>query len=731
MATSSFNDASVSLRAAILHLQAQYACGSLAGYTAALFADVHRPTRYSKVRLNALRKCPTRRLTPYRLLGTASSLLTTLNNPLNVTLLTSQLLSAPAIWTQPEGLRTCMRCMSVFHGAAQALVRHDLASHDKSPDQDFIRLQLERTLPKHDWIRAIANGADEHSPRWRHVLVLGGLLLGFGPSEEENLSRHMRTTLEEGLVSAINQALPELTEEDHFGQETITLVLNHCFPIISDTERSQLDYDRLLPVLMHSTFRTSEGLGSAYFLGAIDIDVRPRPGNKLSWPERTASYQQVRGTLGSPLVSSLGPLSRLIGHAVEQAREPWLVTGAVDDLEDFTKTLHLQWRQNRLAQVDAANEDDCFDEETKHSTTPTLWRLLRTTMYASIIILRSAIGRLLADSGLADDRTASRLAAQALQILRSLYFISNRTGSATFSQYTFVYLTTMDVMSRYPVQLESFLCSIKPSELDRIPQHPLDRNLDLFFLNTVEHFPLVLSAPVIEDLLVQSALPYLATGGDNNLLPIFEAAHSVMLAVFSAPQSSNFAITHLPFYIDALFKVFPKNLSARQFRLAFKTLMQITSPPSPLAMSQPLLPATLLELLHDRAIHSSTTALPPQPAAGPSAEDDMPLSEQTVLVLTVVDTLTQLPLDLLDEWLTIAAELVNAVDDEEMREHCKEHFWLMLVDGHMDPDRSRVCHAWWSSAGGREHVLYGRESAGLPPSMMSGALPVLEGDTKL
>jgi len=160
-------------------------------------------------------------------------------------------------------------------------------------------------------------------------------------------------------------------------------------------------------------------------------------------------------------------------------------------------------------------------------------------------------------------------------------------------------------------------------------------------------------------------------------------------------------------------------------------LMQITSPPSPLSTSQPLLPAILLELLHERAIHASITALLPQPAAAPSAEDEMPLSEQAVIVLTIIDTLMQLPLDLLDEWLATAADLVNAVDDDSIREHCKEHFWLVLVDGHLDPDRSRVCHAWWSSAGGREHVLYGRESAGLPPSMMSGALPVMTEDSKL
>ncbi|KAI7530154.1 hypothetical protein KC331_g14818, partial [Hortaea werneckii] len=133
------------------------------------------------------------------LLGTAASLLTTLNNPLNVTLLASQLLSAPAIWAQPDGLRTCMRSLSVFHSAAQALIRHEVALKEKSPsDPDFQQLQLERTLPKDDWIRAAVAGADEHSPRWRHLLILGGLLLGFGAAEDEHLSHPMRSTLESG-----------------------------------------------------------------------------------------------------------------------------------------------------------------------------------------------------------------------------------------------------------------------------------------------------------------------------------------------------------------------------------------------------------------------------------------------------------------------------------------------------------------------------------------------------
>ena len=295
---------------------------------------------------------------------------------------------------------------------------------------------------------------------------------------------------------------------------------------------------------------------------------------------------------------------------------------------------------------------------------------------------------------------APKLAIRALQTLRGLYFISTKTGSASFSQYNFVYLTAMDILAAYPPQAEALLHNIKPPDVSAIPPHPLDRCLDLFFLNTAEHFTLVLPTHTSEELLVTAATPYLAAGGNNNLLAIFEAAHSVMLAVFSAPQNAELTTRHLPFYIDTLFNVFPQNVSGRQFRLAFKTLLRLTSPPTALAASQPLLSATLLELLHERANIASSIPLPPDPTENASQVDPpIPLSEQAVLTLTIIDILPQLPLDLLDEWLPLSAHLVNQIEDPAMREYCKEHFWHMLVGGEMDPDRSGVCHAWVSKFG--------------------------------
>lgn len=155
----------------------------------------------------------------------------------------------------------------------------------------------------------------------------------------------------------------------------------------------------------------------------------------------------------------------------------------------------------------------------------------------------------------ADTTGAPFISMQALHVLRNLYFISCRVGQNSSTQHTFVTLAAVDILSHYPDLAENFLKSIKPSESGQIPAHPLERCLDLFFLNTSELFAIVVSPKLAEDLLIQAAMPYLPAGGNNHLLEIFEAAHSLVLAVFAIPNNAAVAAKHLPFYIDNLFAV--------------------------------------------------------------------------------------------------------------------------------------------------------------------------------
>ncbi|GFF28787.1 peroxisomal membrane protein PEX17 [Aspergillus udagawae] len=667
------------------------------------------------------------------LLPSATSLLTLLGNPLNITLLSSQLLSAPAIWEQPVDLQACRRIISVFNTAAIAILQNDEPAEPRLP---YVK---PRKIEREDWVKAVVSGADEKSPRWRHLLLLGGILIGFEGQNRQGLPWSIRTKLESALVTAAQLALEELESRDGIDAKCITLVLNHTFELLSDHERSKISYDRLLPILIQTTYSSPEGLEGGYFLGTIDKDIVEVPGKRFQWSSQSATFRRVTAIISSPLISTLGPLSRLIAHSVENASDPTLVSQSVDHIAHFGRTLMVQWRQNKLSEIDVSEELEFLDSESLKSTIPSLWKLLRNCLYSVVIVLRAVLGRVLNDHILAADRIAPFLSMQALHILRNLYFVSSRLGQNASSQHTFVTLTAVDILAQYPNLVENFLQSVKPSELGQIPQHPIERCLDLYFMNTAELFTPVLSPKCSEELLIPATLPYLAAGGNNHLLEIFEAAHSVALAVFAIPGNAAIAARHLPFYIDNLFAVFPDNLSARQFRLAFKTVIKVTAPPSLVANSQPLLPSILLEVLHERALNASDKMLPQstQGAAGAHQGLAPPVSERAALILALIDTLCFLRVEDLEEWLPLTANLIHTIRTPEMRGVCIERFWEALSSGEMDVERAHCCVTWWSTRGGRELVLFGNTAPDADSgshaegAYMSGAVGGVAPESKL
>ncbi|TKX25453.1 hypothetical protein C1H76_2101 [Elsinoe australis] len=657
-----------------------------------------------------------------RILGTAASLLTALNNPLNVSLLVSQVLHSPALWTRPDGLRFCLTFMGVFHSAVKRVIQGDIDEAErKSNNKQHRQFSVEARIPLTAWARAILQGADDRSPRSRHLLVLGGILVGLGLDDDDFATAAVRTMVQEAFIKAANLSLHD-RNEDELGRQAVVLSMNHAFPYLSDFERARIDYDELLPPLMHSLLHSQEGLRSGYFLQVIDTEVRQASGTQFNWSASSRSFQQVQRMLSTPLVASMGALSRLIAHTAENVKDSWLVSSMVDDVAEFSANMHKSWRQNKLSEIDVSEEEQFLSVEARRTTLPELWRLLRSTLFALVIVLRSGVGRLLADRTLGSDAIAPQIASQSLRSLHDLNFIFARLSNSAFSQYTFVHLTCIDVLNAYPTPALNFLKSITPSEAGKIPQHPLERTSDLFFLNTAEHFTLCIPPADADLLLINAAIPYLTADPTPELIPIFEAAHSVMLAVFAAPQNAEIAYRHLPFYVDALFKVFPQNLSARQFRLAFRNLVKVVSPPHAVAQQQPMLAAILLDLVHERAINAPSMPLPPSALHGLQAsENGPPLSEQSALILTLLDALPFIEIGLLEEWLPMLPGLVHRVHDERMREECVKQLWDTMVGGAMDAERSQVCVGWWTTGGGMEAVLYRAQAS---QYSMAGALPV-------
>jgi hypothetical protein len=96
----------------------------------------------------------------------------------------------------------------------------------------------------------------------------------------------------------------------------------------------------------------------------------------------------------------------------------------------------------------------------------------------------------------------------------------------------------------------------------------------------------------------------------------------------------------------------------------------------------------------------------------------------------LIDCLCFLPVSILEEWLPLAAQLINRIRDHRMKEVCQERLWDALSSGDMDVEKANFCVTWWSTRGGREMVLFGTED-NKQISYMSGALGAAMPESKL
>lgn len=606
--------------------------------------------------------------------------------------------------------------MGMYNTAATRIHAYEVDRNDKSKSREGGGLRCEA------WTRAVVKGADDRSRRWQHLLVLTGVLLGMEGNDRRALSRSLKNTLELAVVTAANLALEtQLVDGPVAGGSTI-MALNYAFPLLSDYHRTMLNCNALLPLAVWA-ITAEEGFCDGQFLTAIGAEVAQSPSHQLAWSPMTPSFRHLQELQKRPIMANLGPLSRLAGFVVQHTSDTRVVLQAQDALLEFTRKVLDAWRKNGLSEIDPAAEATALTPETRGSTWQALWALLKNLMFGVVVFLQAIVSRSLLDPLMLHDAAAAGIASKSLHILRNLSFISSRDGNSAFQVYAFTYLTSIDILSRNAPMGYSFLYGTRPTENDAISATYLQRTLDLFYLNLAEHLPLTLSTEACEALILKPATAYISNEGmmTPSMVELFEAAHSAILSTLSCPQHSELTIQITPFYVVKLFESFPLQISARQFRVAFKTVMQIVSPPFPIAEMEPHFSETLLEMLRSNISAAPATILPPTPDAvsrAGSEDEDGPYSHQSSLTLALVDSLPFLPLPLVEEWLTIAAQALNEIEDPVLREPVRKRLLEILVSGEMDVERAAIGVAWWGTHGGRE-MVYSRQAQA---AMMSGAL---------
>ncbi|KAL8944645.1 MAG: hypothetical protein Q9216_000342 [Gyalolechia sp. 2 TL-2023] len=650
-----------------------------------------------------------------RLLESATNLFALLSNPSNISLLASQILSAPAIWNSADHVATAVRVIKFFTSASIRRLQH------QPNPQDPVGSFTQKILSGDDWIAAVIKGVDAGTSRSRQLLALTGLLQGCETEGRRGISTALHTKLQNSLVNTANLSLRSSSQGSDITDPGMVIAIGLVFGLLDRQAKLSLDHDLLLPMLISSVFYSDVGLRQGYFLSTIDTDIVEGARKKFNWSTNSHSYRQLQSVAAGPLVATLGRLSRLAASSIGQIKDMTILPRMLQDLSEFSRSLSIQWRQNKLSEIDVSEEMVFLSNETIRTPLPLLWRVLRTSMFAIIVMLTACMGRVLSDDprGKCDVPSSATLV---LRILRNVCFISFRLGTDTLSQYSFVYLAAVDILSQYPAQAEHFVKEIQPTEIGKTPQHPLDRSMDLYFLNIAENFAPVLNSGIASKLFTPSAAPYLRIGGDPRLLQLFEAAHGLMLAVLAAPQNSDLASSEMEPYARFLFQMqaFPRLISPRQFRFAIKQLVRITSPPLLVSRQHLLLSSVILETLHTRFEQASSRPLSRSLSAEENDEGE-PMSEQAVMVLALVDSLPSLPFDALEDWLPIAVRSIHLIQVPALQHAVKQRFWDVLSNGEMDVDRAALCVTWWETRGGRNFLLYSRDDTN-DKSPMSGAL---------
>ncbi|KAA8908351.1 hypothetical protein FN846DRAFT_945599 [Sphaerosporella brunnea] len=618
-----------------------------------------------------------------RVYASAATVLATLTNPLNVSLLSTQILVSPAIWQTPDGLRAALRTFGVFQSAVLGKI--------ESPG---VILGVE------DWLNALVRGANQNVPRWKHLLLLGAVLSA--DQERSHLPRLTRKSVEEAYVRAVNLSLVQASGDGYEDLEAdvLSLVLSHAIGCLSRKAKAQINYDALLPAVVKSIYFSKEGFQSGYFLPTIDHDIVVTDG-KLAWPSKSNSFLELQERSARPLFVSMSGLAKLAGCAIQEAHDVRAVHALLDSIQKVSNTMAAQWKTNRLSEIPMSKEEEMVEAESLKATVPVVWQILKTVLFTTTIILQALTARVIQNPVFCNKENGPIIASRILHTLHGFYFITSRMGPGGFSSYNFVYYAAIDVLSSYPKQAEKFLSDVAPKQVGRIPPSLADRLRDLYFLNVCEQIVPVVSPKVNEEIVIPALSAYLVPGLEQTLQPHFEAAHSVMLAILASPTSAEIGATIMPFYVDAVFKAFPTSLSARQFRLAFCTLVGEASPPQPISSLHPHMVDVLLEILCEKISTATTTSL----AAGVD-EEAVGLSEKDVCILALINSLPLMEVKVMLRWLDPAARLLNSVDDVNSRQRIKERFWDVL-SGELDVSRAEVAVRWWGN-GGRDKVVLGK-----------------------
>ncbi|TNY22694.1 hypothetical protein DMC30DRAFT_348481 [Rhodotorula diobovata] len=301
----------------------------------------------------------------------------------------------------------------------------------------------------------------------------------------------------------------------------------------------------------------------------------------LDWAVPSPSHTYLSSLVQRTLFVSLGPLSRALGRSLEatalasrsRSTSTAAAQSALSAIHDLSSallavasTLSRDWA--RAPWSDHTSEESLTPATRTHGTAP--WTLLKSLLFAQTLVYSSLLDVVSSTPGSSPDTPPTglqrQLASTAVQALARTYFVALQFGQGGFEAWRAVLAGLVESTTAVAVSpAEALVRSLEPARAGP-HKRAVERAEATFWLNTAEQVMRALGDEYVERVVLKGCRPYL---DDAAFRDSFEAAHSVVLAVFSTGKRCVCDVA--PWYIDLLLRIYPSLLSPTQLRVGYAT----------------------------------------------------------------------------------------------------------------------------------------------------------------
>lgn len=678
--------------------------------------------------------------------------LPTIKNPLNLTLLSIELIHSPHILPPVGAQNTNPIDLSIISFLIDGF---EASAYRKASITD-------PTLTPIVWMEDIYKAFENLRPeyQWRAIAPMAGLIKSIYFHELNQTknkiplsNRNLTNRLQKAFVEMVNNTLKiygSFSDSEYNKTELPTAIysLSITLPYLDDPVKKNLIFNLILPHTTHLTYLSSLGLSEGKLLKSL-----LKSGDEI-----------LLENLGNnPVFVKLNTFSFLIQECLpnlDSKIDIGIIRHSLEMIFRFSSQLASEWDFVTLQRTELKNNKIA-------------WNFLKICLFSVSLSLQGYISWLLLDANRKIfNAYAPEISSLIIRTFSNLYFIVVEISMAGFPAFDFVYYSAMDILldPKFGFEEISSIANELSDPIKFMPKRQLDdyiaeslvtRAKTIYLLNLYELLVPLASQissnklSVIKDFL-PLAQKFLSPPDRNSgagaltpeyYHPVLESAHSVILSIITLPAQSlehggtlptttgimsllrlksdipnpqfyiieeiSKTVTSLiPDYFALVMSLFPNVLTPAQCKLAIVTIVRAISPPSPIYRFESKAAEKIICELIEKSDEVGVGVPVPKKTHHLQIGNDnqehnpnMPPTIRAVILSSVIHSIPFLEIAIIEKYMGIVWNRIGKTSSRSMstisvpiifeEQQFLEVDMFNMISGELDQQKSSLGIRWW------------------------------------